>query len=502
MSTNIFSVVEARCRHDAPLLYTEDGTTISYGDMLALTARYANLLASLGVVKGDRVAAQVEKSPEALFLYLAVIRMGAIYLPMNTAYQLPEMEYFFKDAQPTVFVHDPANATAKQELAMACGIPHCLTLDGAGLGSLSDQCRAQSASFATVDTSNGEVAAILYTSGTTGRPKGVMISHENLLANGEALVKLWGFTGADIQLHALPLFHAHGLFLSTHCALLSGSSMIFLKKFVAAKVVEMLPRATVMMGVPTFYTRLLDTPQFDLVACHNVRLFVSGSAPLLPETALYMQQRTGHTVLERYGMTESLVITSNPLHGERRIGSVGLPIEGTELRLADEAVNDNRPLPAGTVGAIQIRGPAIMKGYWRNPEKTAEELTSDGWFKTGDLGVLSEDGYLTIVGRSKDLIISGGYNIYPKEVESILNAIPGVVESAVVGVAHRDFGEAVTAVLVCSEPVPSADDIMASLKGQLANYKLPKKIFFVAEFPRNAMGKVLKNELRAIYGKV
>lgn len=502
MNSNLFAIIESRIQKDAPLFFTEDSSRMTYGDMLALTARYANALASVGVVKGNRIAAQVEKSTQAFCLYLATLRLGAIYLPLNTAYQLSELKYFFDDASPTVFVHDPQAPDQKNELAIACGVSTCLTLDESGGGSLEELSLSQSDTYVTVQSDADDVAAILYTSGTTGRPKGVMITHGNLIKNGEALVKQWGFRKNDVQLHALPLFHAHGLFLSTHCALLSSSSMIFLKKFVAEKVVALLPRATVMMGVPTFYTRLLDTPAFTRDACRNVRLFISGSAPLLGETNKQMIQRTGQTVLERYGMTESLVITSNPLDGERRVGSVGRPIEGTELRIVDETLDDNQTLPKGTVGSIQIRGPAIMKGYWKNPEKTAEELTADGWFRTGDLGVLSDDGYLTIVGRSKDLIISGGYNVYPKEVELELNAIAGVEESAVIGIPHRDFGEAVVAVLICTEPAPTADEILGILKQKIANYKIPKKVFYVSHFPRNAMGKILKNKLRDTIGKL
>lgn len=498
MSSNLFAIVESRIDPASTLFYLEDGTRMSYADMLATTARYANALAAAGVSKGDRVAAQVDKSVQAFCLYLAALRMGAIYLPLNMAYQLPEMEYFFSDARPAVFVHDPAQEEQKSALAKRCGVASCFTLDDAGAGSLQQAAASHSTGFDTVECDLQDVAAILYTSGTTGKPKGVMISHGNLIANAEVLVKLWGFTADDIQLHALPIFHAHGLFLSTHCALLSSSAMIFLKKFVADKVVELLPRASVMMGVPTFYTRLLDTPAFDRQACRNIRLFISGSAPLL-ETSLTITERTGQVVLERYGMTESLVITSNPLHGDRRAGTVGLPIERTELRIVDENANDNRALDSGAVGGIQIRGPAIMKGYWQNPQKTAEELTPDGWFKTGDLGMISADGYVTIVGRSKDLIISGGYNVYPKEVELALNEFDGIEEAAVIGIPHRDFGEAVVAVLVCNGPAPTLEDVLAELRQKMANYKLPKKIVVVPQFPRNAMGKILKNELRETY---
>ena len=500
MNANIFATFEAIARDagQAPFLETDDGQVISYADMLGLTARYANTLTRLGVQPGDRVAVQVDKSAQNFCLYLATLRLGAIYLPLNTAYQLGELQYFLEDAEPRVFVCAPADHAVKSALAARHGVAHCLTLADDGSGTLTALAAGESDVFATATAQPDDVAIIIYTSGTTGRPKGAMLTHANLLSNGRALTKLWGFTDKDVLLHALPLFHAHGLFISSHCALLSKSRILFLKKFNAEQVLALLPRATVMVGVPTFYTRLLDQPGFTAASAATMRVFISGSAPLLAETNREFEQRTGQIVLERYGMTESAIIASNPFAGERRIGSVGLAIDGVEVRIAD---GDDRPLAADQVGGIQIRGSGVMKGYWRKPEKTAEEFTADGWFRTGDLGTLSADGYLTIVGRAKDLVISGGYNVYPKEVEMAIDALPGVVESAVIGVPDRDFGEAVTAVVVRKDESLASDGIITPLKGQLANYKVPKHVHFVTELPRNAMGKVLKNVLRDTYGK-
>ena len=399
MNANIFATFEAISRKvgDAPFLETDDGQIVSYAQMLGMTARYANALARLGVQPGDRVAVQVDKSARNYCLYLATLRMGATYLPLNTAYQLGELAYFLEDAEPRVFVCAPADLAVKSELALRHGVAHTMTLTDEGSGTLDTLAASEADTHDTAQVPGDEVAIIVYTSGTTGRPKGAMLTHASLLSNAQALTKLWGFTGKDVLLHALPLFHAHGLFISSHCALLSCSRMIFLKKFNAEQVLSLLPRATVMMGVPTFYTRLLDQPDFTAASTANMRLFVSGSAPLLAETNKEFQQRTGQIVLERYGMTESAIITSNPFVGERRIGSVGKAIDGVEVRVAD---GDDQPLPADQIGGIQIRGSGVMKGYWRKPEKTAEEFTADGWFRTGDQGILSPDGFLTIVGRA------------------------------------------------------------------------------------------------------
>ncbi len=437
MDSNLFALIESRCRPGASFLETPAGARWTYGDLLSVTGRFANALRTAGVRPGDRVAAQVEKSPEAYCLYLAVLRVGAIYVPLNTAYTPAELEYFLGDAQPAALVCDPADAARRFALAEAAGVRARFTLDAAGGGTLPSIAAHEPAAFETVD--------------------------------------------------------AHGLFIAAHCALLSGASMLFASRFVAEEVVELLPRATVMMGVPTFYTRLLESPRLDRDLCRGVRLFVSGSAPLLPDTAAAFTARTRHEILERYGMTEAIVIASNPLRGERRPGSVGLPVEGVELRVADA---DDVPLPRGAVGGVQIRGTGVMKGYWRQPERTAQEFTRDGWFRTADLGVLAPDGYLSLVGRAKDLVISGGYNVYPKEVELAIDALPGVAESAVFGLPHDDFGEAVTAAVVRSDPAVDDAAILAALRERLAAYKLPKRVHFVDALPRNAMGKVLKTALR------
>jgi malonyl-CoA/methylmalonyl-CoA synthetase len=506
MNANIFATFESIALEagDAVFIETPEGQTLTYAGMLALTARYANALQALGIAAGDRVAVQVDKSLENLCLYLATVRMGAIYLPLNTGYHPNEVQYFMQDAAPSVFICTPANLATLSALAAANGVVHTLSLGDDGSGSFIDfveQNAADATTFETARSAADDVALIIYTSGTTGRPKGAMLTHANLLSNGRALTKLWEFGRDDVLLHALPLFHAHGLFISSHCALLSASRILFLKKFDAAQVVSLLPRATAMVGVPTFYSRLLGQADFDKTSAAGMRLFISGSAPLLAETNSEFLQRSGHVILERYGMTESAIISSNPCSGERRIGSVGHAIDGVDVRITD---GDDRPLGIDTVGGIQIRGSGVMKGYWRNPDKTAEEFTADGWFRTGDLGTLSADAYLTIVGRAKDLVISGGYNVYPKEVEMAIDALPGVLESAVIGVPDRDFGEAVNAVVVRAEGEQGGlndQTIIQSLKTQMASYKIPKQVHFVMELPRNAMGKVLKNVLRDTYGK-
>ena len=498
MNGNLFALIESRCRPGASFLETPAGVRWTYGDLLATTARYANALRTAGVGPGDRVAVQVEKSPEAFCVYLAALRTGAIYVPLNTAYPPAELEYFLGDCAPAVLICDPADAARRSALAEAAGVGASLTLDGRGQGTFATVAAGEPAEFETAERSRDDVAAILYTSGTTGRQKGAMLTHGNLASNGEALAAAWGFGPGDVLLHALPIFHAHGLFIAAHCALLSGSAMLFASRFAAEEVLELLPRATVMMGVPTYYTRLLESPRLDRARCRDVRLFVSGSAPLLAETAAAFAERTGHQILERYGMTEAIVIASNPLDGERRPGSVGRPLEGVELRIADAS---DAPRPPGAVGGVQIRGTGVMKGYWRQPERTAQEFTADGWFRTGDLGVLAEDGYLSLVGRAKDLVISGGFNVYPKEVELAIDALTGVAESAVFGVPHEDFGEAVTAAVVRSDPALDAAAILAALRDRLAAYKLPKSVHFVDELPRNAMGKVLKTALRETFTK-
>ena len=498
MSDNLFELFRACFPEDRTRAFieTEDGRVHTYADLDAASGRYARLLMDLGVVKGDRVAVQVDKSPEAVFLYLACLRAGAIYLPLNTAYTRAEITYFLGDAEPAALVCRPEGAAEMEALAREAGVRHVLTLGADETGSLIERARARAPFDGCVAVANGDVAAILYTSGTTGRSKGAMLTHGNLAANARALHDIWGFGPDDALLHALPIFHTHGLFVAIHCVLLAGARILFLPRFDARAVVRLLPRATVMMGVPTFYTRLLAEPGLDAEACHDMRLFISGSAPLLDETFHAFRARTGHTILERYGMTETGMNTSNPLEGERIAGTVGFPLPGVEARVADE---DGKVLVPGEVGVLEVRGPNVFAGYWRMPEKTAAEFRADGFFITGDMATIDERGYVRIVGRAKDLIISGGFNVYPKEVEMCIDAVPGVDESAVIGVPDPDFGEAVVA-LVKRTPgheARLAEAIDTACKAELANYKVPKQVHFIDELPRNAMGKVQKNELRA-----
>jgi malonyl-CoA/methylmalonyl-CoA synthetase len=473
------------------------GQSYTYGDLDEHSARLANLLTSCGVVPGDRVAVQVEKSPHAVFLYLACLRAGAIYLPINPAYTRDETDYFLDDAQPKVMVCPPKRF---EEISGLCGchdIPQLFTLGPAGEGTLIERSSAHSPTFQTAAVSENDVAAILYSSGTTGKPKGAMLTHRNLASNAATLVQAWGFTGGDVLLHALPIFHVHGLFVALHCAMVSRSRLLFLPHFDAAQVCSLLPRATVFMGVPTYYTRLLALPEFDMQACQGMRLFISGSAPLLTETFEQFQRRTGHTILERYGLTETIMNTSNPLEGPRVFGSVGLPLPGVEVRIAGP---DDQPLAAGAVGEILVRGLNVFAGYWRRPETSTACFTPDGFFRTGDLGRFDAQDYVSIVGRSKDLIISGGYNVYPKEIEDCLDRLEGVQESAVIGMPHPDFGEAVMAIIVPRPGVAvEAETIRPRLRTTLANYKLPKLVALTKELPRNAMGKVQKNLLREAF---
>jgi malonyl-CoA/methylmalonyl-CoA synthetase len=469
-----------------------------WSDIERATGRLANLLRSLALPAGARVAVQVEKSPEALLLYLATLRAGLVYLPLNSAYQAAELAYFLGDAQPAVVVCSPAARERLGPLAREAGVAHLFTLGEHQEGTLLPAAAALPDRFRTVRRDPGDLAAILYTSGTTGRSKGAMLSHENLASNARVLHHYWRWRRGDVLLHALPIFHVHGLFVASHGALLSGSKMIWLARFDPAQVVRHLPRATVFMGVPTMYVRLLDHPDFTADCAAGMRLFVSGSAPLLPDTFRQFEARTGQRILERYGMSETVMLTSNPCDGNRVAGTVGLPLPGVSVRVVDEG---GRTCAAGEIGGIQVRGPNVFGGYWRMPEKTREEFTADRWFRTGDVGRWDANGYLSIVGRSKDLIISGGYNVYPKEIESWLDDMPGVFESAVIGVSHRDFGEAVTAVVV---PQPGAvleeAALIAALKARIAAFKVPKRIHVVAELPRNAMGKVQKNLLRERFG--
>jgi malonyl-CoA/methylmalonyl-CoA synthetase len=468
-------------RHpDGPFLRTSAGQRVTYGEMTRLVDRIASALTQRDVQVADRVVAQVEKSPEAIALYLACLRLGAVFVPLNTAYTTAEIDYFLGDAEPKIAV---GIANGGISLAQLVG----------------NECEL---ARAPADSKQSDLAALLYTSGTTGRSKGAMLTRANLATNALTLAQAWRFTANDVLLHALPIFHVHGLFVAINTVLACGCSMLFLSKFDADEVVRLLPAATVMMGVPTFYTRLLQHPAFTRAAATNIRLFVSGSAPLLAETHREFRERTGHAILERYGMSETLMNTSNPYEGERVAGSVGPALPGVEVRIADP--ESGAPLPeAETVGMIEVRGPNVFRGYWRMPEKTAAEFREDGFFITGDVGRFDRQGYLFIVGRAKDLIISGGYNVYPVEVESELDALNGVAESAVIGVPHPDFGEGVTAVVVPRAGATLEENALRqALEQRLAKYKLPKRIVFVRELPRNAMGKVQKAELRLRYGEL
>jgi malonyl-CoA/methylmalonyl-CoA synthetase len=497
---NLYSLFASRFPADRgrALLLLDSGRELSYAEADATSARYASLLAGAGLRPGDRVAVQVEKSAEALLLYLACLRAGLVYLPLNTAYQEGEIAYFLDNAEPGAVVSQPRSLGRTQALCAQRGIRNLFVLDENGQGSFADAARSAPESFATVPRAPGDLAAILYTSGTTGRSKGAMLTHRNLSSNAEVLHREWGFVPDDVLVHMLPLFHVHGLFVACHCVLMNGTAMRFHAKFDAERAIAEFRESTVFMGVPTFYTRLLAEPALDRKACSRMRLFVSGSAPLLAETHVAFEERTGHRILERYGMTETGMLTSNPVAGERRAGTVGPPLPGTEVRVVDDSGAACAP---GAIGYIQVRGPNVLPGYWRLPEKNKEEFTPDGYFRTGDMGTFSKDGYLSIVGRSKDLIITGGYNVYPKEVELAIDDLPGVLESAVVGVPHPDFGEAVTAVVVArhGEARPEEAAIIALLKARLANFKVPKRVHFVDDLPRNAMGKVQKNVLRDRY---
>jgi malonyl-CoA/methylmalonyl-CoA synthetase len=475
-------------------LDTPEGARWSYDDMLRRSGKLAAALVVLGVAPGDRVAVQVEKSPDALMLYLACVRCGAVYLPLNTAYTLGEIEYFISDAEPRVVVCTPDRHDGIAALASRFDA-HVVTLDNRGGGSLVALPESEADDFSDADRAPDDLAAILYTSGTTGRAKGAMLTHDNLLSNAATLKDCWRFSKDDRLIHVLPVFHSHGLFVATNVTLLSGASMHLLPKFDADAVIGLMPSATVLMGVPTFYVRLVQHPRLTRSTAANMRLFISGSAPLLPETHEIFRRLTGHAILERYGMTETNMNSSNPYDGERVAGSVGFPLPGVEIRVADPETGT--PLAAGEIGMLEMKGPNVFKGYWRMPEKTAAEFRADGFFITGDLGMIDDRGYVHIVGRGKDLVISGGFNVYPKEVEIEIDRLDGVVESAVIGLPHPDFGEGVTAIVV-RRPGADVDEraILAALRDRLARYKQPKRILFMDELPRNTMGKVQKNILR------
>ena len=469
---------------------SDTDAALLYGDLLLAVERAAGALARAGVGPGDRVLVQVDKTPAAVVLYLACLKAGAIYTPINTAYTAPEVAYFLTDAEPRLFVAGdidrvPPKCAARVE-----------TLTASAAGSWPELVADAQPFLQTVNRADDDIAALVYTSGTTGRSKGAMLTHANLRTNGETLCSYWGWRDDDVLLHALPIFHVHGLFVALHCAFLKGTPVVFLPTFDAETIIRELSRCTVLMGVPTFYTRLLERPDFGAETCRNMRLFISGSAPLTEQTFAAFESRTGMRILERYGMSETLMNTSNPLDGERVAGTVGFSLPTVETRIADDA---GSAVAVGHVGGIEVRGPNVFKGYWRMPERTAEEFRDDGYFITGDLGTMDDAGRVSIVGRSKDLVISGGYNVYPKEVEALLDELPGVRESAVIGVPHADFGEGVVAVLVVSGEAVTLAQVDRHLAGRMARYKQPKQVVCVDELPRNAMGKVQKATLRETY---
>ncbi len=490
---------------DRTAVQTDTGLRYSWRDLDRATAMVANLLDSLDLPPASRIAVQVEKSVEAMVLYLATLRAGHVFLPLNTAYQSGEMAYFIGNAEPAVVVCSPPNHGWVSKIAFTAGTQYVFTLSEDRTGSLLERAAHHSDRHTPAVRQDDDLAAILYTSGTTGRSKGAMLTHGNMRSNALMLRDYWQWQPHDVLIHALPIFHVHGLFVAIHGALINGSKMIWLSKFDPKAAIAQFSEATVFMGVPTLYVRMLAEPSLTPAQAAHMRLFISGSAPLLIETFSEWQRRTGHTILERYGMSETVMLTSNPCGPDARYGgatercggTVGFPLPGVSLRVVGE---DGQALAPGAIGGIQVQGPNVFKGYWRMPEKTAEEFTSDGFFKTGDVGKVDGRGYVTIVGRSKDLIISGGYNVYPAEIEGCINELPGVAESAVVGVPHPDFGEVGIAVVIAKTGATvEPDRVIAALKSTLANFKIPKRCVVVPELPRNTMGKVQKNLLREQY---
>jgi malonyl-CoA/methylmalonyl-CoA synthetase len=495
-SSNLYAALRAGFAADLDATAIETCDTPSalhytWRDLEHASARIANLLDALGIPAASRIAVHADKSVESLILYLAVLRAGHVYLPLNTAYQAAELEYFIGNAEPAVMVCAKRNFPWISKLAFAAGVCNVFTLDADRSGTLLDRAVFMSEEHAVAQRNADDLAAILYTSGTTGRSKGAMLTHGNLLSNARVLKDYWGWQQGDVLVHTLPIFHVHGLFVAIHGALLNGSKMLWFEKFEPRAVIAQMARATVMMGVPTLYARMLAEPSLTKEATAHMRVFIAGSAPLLPETFTAWQARTGHTIVERYGMSETVMLTSNAYHakdGERRAGTVGKALPGVQLRI------DAKP---GEIGGVEVRGPNVFKGYWRLPEKTAEEFTADGWFKTGDVGKQDEHGVITLVGRSKDIVISGGFNVYPAEVEGYLNEQPGVAESAVIGVPHPDFGEAVVAVIIAKPGATlDAQTLIAEMRDKIAAFKVPKRVFIDSELPRNQMGKVQKNRLR------
>lgn len=478
-------------------LILPNGKHISYQEFLQQASQFAHTITEIGLQPGDRLAVQVEKSPEALALYAACTQAGIVFLPLNTAYTADEVEYFLENSGAGLMVCDESAKDTLTPIAEKLGAK-LESLNGDGSGSFVDKASKQPSFYSTVDRSADDLAAFLYTSGTTGRSKGAMLTQDNLLSNARTLRDYWRFSSSDRLLHALPIFHTHGLFVATHITLLTGGAMILLPKFDSDDVITQMPKATSMMGVPTFYTRLLNDERFNRELTSHIRLFISGSAPLLAETHLAFEKRTGHRILERYGMTETNMNTSNPYDGERRAGTVGFPLPEVDLIITDP--DTGKPVEKGEVGQIEVRGPNVFKGYWQMPEKTAAELRESGFFITGDMGKIDEDGYIHIVGRNKDLIISGGYNIYPKEIELILDQQSGVLESAVIGVPHGDFGETVVGIIVRDGLIePDLDAVASNVSKSLARFKQPRRLIVIDELPRNTMGKVQKNLLRESY---
>ena len=486
--------------NDTIIRLHENNTAIRFKDFFQNSERIASALITSGIQTGDRVAVQVEKSVSALELYLGTVLSGAIFLPLNPTYTPAEIEYFLRDASPALFVCDPSKMNSLVTIAKKCEVRQVWTLTAENTGSLVEARNRESPGFEGIERGPEDLAAILYTSGTTGHSKGAMLTHLSLQSNAKALVEIWRFNKNDVLIHALPIFHTHGLFVATNVTLICGSSMIFMRKFDADGICQRMNEASVLMGVPTFYQRLLQNQQLEK-SSKNMRLFISGSAPLLIKTHKLWRERTGHSILERYGMTETNMNTSNPYEGERRAGSVGFPLPGVEV-LVTNPENGQR-LPPGEIGMLEVRGPNVFKGYWKMPEKTSEELRANGFFITGDLGTIGEDDYISIVGRSKDLIISGGHNIYPKEIEILLDGMDGVLESALIGIPHPDLGEAVVAVIVHQSFAKlNQKDIITELKDKIASFKHPKRIIFINELPRNTMGKVQKNALRERFAKL
>ncbi len=498
-SANLYCLIEAACRAGGArtAIVRRDGSRLTYDELDHEVARMAGALMAAGIGRGDRVMAQIEKSIANVVLYLATVKVGAIFNPLNTQYTLAELDYFIGNAEPALLVAPATRIVETKTLPHK--IPARLSLETDGSGTLVELARSSPPVRETASVASDDLAALLYTSGTTGRSKGAMLTHRNLASNALTLKQIWDFTPADVLLHALPIFHVHGLFVALNTVFASGASVLWLDRFEAGEVMRHLPQATVMMGVPTFYTRLLAEPEFSVGSCRTMRLVISGSAPLLAETHRAFTARTGHAILERYGMTETGMITSNPLEGERVAGTVGYALPGVSVRVTDA---DGHEVARGEPGTVELKGPNVFKGYWRMPERTAEEFRADGYFTTGDVGTMAADGRLTLVGRAKDLIISGGLNVYPAEIEDALNALPGVEESAVVGVPHPDFGEAVIAVVAARQgtPTPEEASLLAAIAGRFARFKQPKRIFILPDLPRNAMGKVRKAELRERYG--